>query len=383
MASNLPGTLWLNRGRWNWKVRLPGTPERKNYPLRMPGQTVALAEKKGRSLAESIAWRMWEKASKAAPAHDNRMTLDAAMGAFLRHAETYYRRVDGTPTREAVNCEIALRSLRSKYGTRPLDDLTYQHVLEARDELIASGLNRTTINQRVGIWRRFVAWALENRLCAPTTKSEVWALTSLKRGRSPAPEGEPVQAVAHRLVKATLAKMPPNLAAMVRVQELCGARPAEICAMRPCDIEKRRKGWVYRPATHKTAHKNNVRVIVLGPRAQKILEPILAVTPATGHVFRPERGTGAGDSWTSSNYSQAVRYAIRAARKAGVALEFWSPNQLRHACGTRVRRKFGPESAASVLGHSRGSPRITDTYTRAAIERELIAAASKPMLAIG
>ena len=61
MQTALPGTLWINRGRWNWRVKLPGDTKRKNYPLYWNNQKVALAEEKGRSLAESLAWRLWNK----------------------------------------------------------------------------------------------------------------------------------------------------------------------------------------------------------------------------------------------------------------------------------------------------------------------------------
>jgi integrase len=178
---------------------------------------------------------------------------------------------------------------------------------------------------------------------------------------------------------------------MVRLQELCGARPAEICGMRPCDIERRRDVWVYRPAHHKTEHKGNVRVIVLGPRAQRVLDPLLSGRP-DDPVFTPAAAQGergrlrgvAGEQWTTSNYGQAIRYAVKAARKAGVQFEAWRANQLRHSCGTRVRRKFGPAIASAVLGHSaRGGARVTDTYTAAAIERETVTAASVAMRAIG
>lgn len=381
--AELPGTLWVNRGRWNWKVRLPGDDKRKNYPLRQHGSDVALAESKGKDVAESIAWRMWEDASKeAVQSQGSGKTLDQVCALFLTHAETYYRRADGSQTREAVNCELALRSLRGLYGRRPVDDLSYSDVLAARDELVASGLNRTTINQRVGIWRRCIAWALENRLCAVSTKSDVWALSTLKRGRCAAPEGEPVGPVAHRDVKKALRYMPPNLRALVRVHELCGARPAEMCDMRPCDLAEQRGVWVYRPPRHKTEHKGGYRVIVLGPRAMRILTPLLKGVAADDNVFHPERG-GGGPCWDSNSYGRAVRYACKAARKAGCALHDWSPNQLRHACGTRVRRKFGPMAAASVLGHAVSGIRITDRYTREAIEREAIAASSPIMLRIG
>ena len=218
--TTLPGTLWLNRGRWNWKVRLPGDDRRRNYPLRAPGHKVALAENKGRDMAESIAWRMLEKASRKDAGHSSAgLSLDEACSRFLAWASTYYRHVDGSPTRETYNCEIALRSLRSKCGRQQIDDITYTAILDVRDELVASGLNRSTVNQRVGIWKRFFAWALENRICTAQTKSEVWAVGSLKRNRSEAGEGTPVAPVAHRDVKAVLPYLPPLLRSMVLVNE--------------------------------------------------------------------------------------------------------------------------------------------------------------------
>jgi len=390
--NGLPGTLWLNRGRWNWRVRLPGTARRGNYPLRMPGQNLALPEAKGKSLAESIAWRMWEKASRGAISSQDGdpITIDEACARFLRWGETYYRHADGTPTRETTNCEIALRSLRAACGTMQIDDISYKDILDGRDVLVGSGLNRTTVNQRVGVWKRFFAWALDNRLCQATTKSEVWAIGALKRGRAEAPESDPVAPVDHLTVKRTLPFLPPSLRAMVTVHEACGARPGELCIMRPCDIERRRDLWIYRPASHKTQHRDRCRVVCLGPRAQRALAGVLAGKGAKQFVFSPcasidERkltGRHPGDRWDASGYGHAVKYAIRAARKAGVEVEDWSPNQLRHACGTRVRKRFGSEAARMVLGHAaRGG--ITDTYTRQAVEQEMITGSARAMLSIG
>lgn len=433
----LPGTLWNNRGRYNWKVRLPGTPARKNYPLRRTNMDVALAvsergfeDRQTKSLAESIAWRMWENASRSTlVAHDTCMTLEETCAAFLAWGATYYRRSDGTPTGELLNCEIALRVLRSRFGNRPIDDTTYDDVLRVREELLEAGHNRTTINQRIGIIKRLFAWALENRHCAATTKSEVWAITALKKNRSIAPEAKPVGPVAHKEVKKTFPFLPANLQAMVRVQELCGARPSEMCTMRPKDIEQRNRGpWVYRPPRHKTEHKSLPRLICLGRRALEVLRPIMASTDPDERIFRPSLAqherqnkptfkkphlpnphVHPGEEWTSNNYAQAIRTAVRVARKSlakqkeaedakrlkegkeipekeeKFTIANWSPNQLRHSCGTRVRRKFGADAARSVLGHSGagGGTRITDTYTRDAIEHELISAASRPMSRIG
>jgi integrase len=38
----------------------------------------------------------------------------------------------------------------------------------------------------------------------------------------------------------------------------------------------------------------------------------------------------------------------------------WSPNQLRHAAATRIRRELGLEAARAVLGHS--SAQVTEIY---------------------
>jgi len=357
----------------------------------------ALGEGRSRDLAESVAWRIWEEAAKTERAQDTCKTLDDVAGRFGAWADTYYRRTDGQPTRETANCEIALRPLRVAHGRKAIDGICYQDIWDTREELVRAGLNRTTINQRVGIWKRFFSWALENRHCSPQTKSEVWAIASLKRHRSPAPEGSPTMPVKHRDVKAVLPFMSPTVRAMVSVQELCGARPGEVCQMRPCDIDQRRDVWVYRPQTHKTQHKDQVRVIAIGPRAQRAIMPYMD-GPAEKPMFSPiiamkEHGHMAprdpaaervpGESYSANNYGQAIRYAQKAARKAGVDVADWTANQLRHSCGTRVRRRFGPDAARAVLGHSAGSARITDRYTGTAIEQEFITAASRPMRVIG
>jgi integrase len=385
--NTLPGSLWINRGRWNWRVRLPNDTKRRNFPLRLPGQKQAIPEEKGQSLAESLAWKIWEKATRETESrHDNCMTLDAVAGRFLGWADTYYRRPDGTPTRERHNCELALRELRGRLGRESIDNIGYTAILDVRDDLEASGLNRSTINQRVGIWKRMIAWALDNRLCAATTKSEWWAIGNLKQNRTQAPEGKPVQPVHHLHVKRTLPYLSEIVRGMVQVQEYTGMRPGELCAMKPEEIEKQRRVWVYRPAQHKNTHRQKVRLIVIGPRAQRVLSPFLKNAKKGEPIFQPPR-TNAEKSrpngWPVKNYSWAVRYAVKAAKKEGVEVEHWSPNQLRHACGTRVRRKFGVDAARTVLGHSQGSTRITDRYTREAMEAELIAAASRSMLALG
>ena len=47
----------------------------------------------------------------------------------------------------------------------------------------------------------------------------------------------------------------------------------------------------------------------------------------------------------------------------------WSPNQLRHAAGTEVRRQYGLEAAQVILGHAKAD--VTQVYA----ERDMALAA--------
>jgi integrase len=48
----------------------------------------------------------------------------------------------------------------------------------------------------------------------------------------------------------------------------------------------------------------------------------------------------------TGSYNQAIR---RACERAEV--ETWTANQLRHTAATEIRRQFGLEAAAAILGH--------------------------------
>lgn len=386
----LPGTIWINRNRFWWKVRLPGTSKRKAYPLVPPGESIALHKERGRSLAESVAWRMYEDATRQSALHTepDGLTLDQVCSKFLSWAATYYRHPDGTHTGETYNCELALRELRSRYRDKYINEITYHDILRARDNMVEQGITRQVINQRVGIWKRLFAWALDARLCTAHVKAEVWAINSLKRNRSPAAEGTGQSPVSHKEIKKVLPYLPPILQTMVLIHELCGARPNEICQMKPCLIDRRRNVWVFEPEQHKTQHTGRHRVICLGPRSQGLLKPLLENRDGTEYIFRPrdvhnwriQQGQRVTRNYSEKNkpkmyythrtYQQAIASGIRKAQKAGEHVGGWSPNQLRHTCATRIRKRYGREAARIVLGHSGNTGAVTDTYTSEAIKRE-------------
>jgi site-specific recombinase XerC len=64
----------------------------------------------------------------------------------------------------------------------------------------------------------------------------------------------------------------------------------------------------------------------------------------------------------------------RAARKAWRAANVWHPNQLRHSAGTRLRREYGLEGAAAVLGHAKVETTQIYAERHATAAREIAAA---------
>jgi integrase len=161
-------------------------------------------------------------------------------------------------------------------------------------------------------------------------------------------------------VHAAAAAAPAAIATMIQVQWWTGMRPGEVVIMRAADIELLDDIWIFRPIEHKTQHHDQARVIPLGPRARSLLAP---------HMRKPEEAFlfpgvqreqwlfthRRAKRYTTATYRQAV---LRACARAGVAR--WTPLQLRHAAGTRLRQLMGLETARTVLGHAHAS--TTEIY---------------------
>ena len=94
----------------------------------------------------------------------------------------------------------------------------------------------------------------------------------------------------------------------------------------------------------------------------------------------------AGDRYTPGSYRRAIERSIerinqerceeasKAAATTGTTVEptllpDWTPNQLRHAAATDIRRQFGLEAVQVVLGHAHAN--VSEVYA----ERDLTLAA--------
>ena len=70
-------------------------------------------------------------------------------------------------------------------------------------------------------------------------------VAGLRKGRSEARETTIVEPVAEESIRASLPHLSPQVAAMIQLQHLCGARPREVVSIRPCEVDTSGDVWLY------------------------------------------------------------------------------------------------------------------------------------------
>lgn len=224
------------------------------------------------------------------PARGNRrfggISIDEIILAYLEHAESYYVK-NGQPTSTQQHIRDALKPLHDLYGQTPANEFGPLALKAVRDRMVEmSGRCRTTINKAVAIIRRVFKWAAENELVPASVYHALQTVSGLRRGRCAAKETGRVKPAPMSLIKAVFPHVSRQVRKMVRLQLLTGMRPGEVVLMRGCDFDTMDSVWHYMPATHKTEHHDQERVICLGPKAQAIVRPFLKPDPAA-YLFSP------------------------------------------------------------------------------------------------
>lgn len=310
---------------------------------------------------------------------------------FLQHAErTYVKR--GEITGQVERVSAAFGPLRDLFGRTAAVAFGPKSLKTVREKMVALGWRRTTVNDRIGVIKQAWGWAVSEELLPGTCAHALRAVKSLPMGCGIAPEAREIRPVPWPVVEQTLPHLQPQLADAVRLQYLAGMRPCEALAIRPCDIDQTGQVpdgpclpgiWVYvvPPEWNKNAHRGKRRAVLLGPAAQELLAPYLAVRQPDQYVFSPKLSREAWHAKRSADrktprypshmkHNQARRKArprrapgekydtrafahavSRAAKIAGVP--HWAPNQLRHARATEIRRMVGLDQAGTVLGHTK------------------------------
>jgi integrase len=301
------------------------------------------------------------------------------------------RHVSGRPTSadtgETDNIKLAMPQVIDLFGDALAERFGPKALKAVQQEMIDEDLCINVINQRVRKIRHVFKWLAGEELIPASTWHGLQAVEALKPGRTAARSTAPVQAVPDEYVEAVRKHAPSTMDAMIQVQYLTGMRPGEVCSMRPIDIEMTGKVWIYRPPQHKSKHHDRKREIPIGPKAQEVIKPFLQ-RDVTAFLFSPrealrqryeERPTHrhqpvvppkterrVGDRYRAKAHAKCIE---RICKENGIP--HWSPNQLRHNAGTRLRKAFGLDVAQIVLGHSRAD--VTEIYAEADLQRAVAA----------
>jgi len=295
----------------------------------------------------------------------------------LSWAKSYYTR-DGALSREYTNIKHAARPLAKLFATIHASSLDINVFEQVQLAMVHEGLSRRVVNDRMRRIRFIIKWAAARKHIPASIQLAASGVKALRKGQHGVRECERVKPVDGASIDAVRAYLPPTLNAMISLQLLTGMRPGEVTIIRSCDIDMSGSLWVYRPYRHKTDYLGHERIITIGPRAKEILRPFL-LHDLNAYIFSPRRAqderrantTGIhrkatrtrkrnprkspGLKYTTQTYGRAIRYACG---KAGI--EVWSPNQLRHAAATRIRRDHGIEASRIILGHR--SLNVTEIY---------------------
>ncbi len=311
-------------------------------------------------------------------------------------------------TSEVHRIALATKFLVRFYGRTLAAEFDHLKFKAVRQALIDNGNVRKSINAHMKRIVRLFKWAAGEGKIPPEVPQALSMIPGLRRGHTKAPETPPVQPADDAVVEATLPHLTPVVADMVRLQRLTGMRPGEICIMRLCDIDRTNSVWIYYPERHKTMNTGRERPIFIGPQGQALLAKYLDRGPESP-CFQPQeavaaqreqrsadrktplscgnrRGTNlkrlpkkqAGERYEPKTYNRAVAYVLKRIfpepeglsekELAAWRLKYrWSPNRLRHAAATEIRKRYGLEAAQVILGHAKCD--TTQIYAQRDLER--------------
>lgn len=326
------------------------------------------------------------------------LTVRCVTGEYRQYIKTKYAN-----NAHRASCFENLCSLLEKeFGDLPAEEFGPRRLNQIRDIFVEAGNCRSYVNSRVRDIIAIFRFALSRELIKPELLVALKALEPLRFGQTSARESRRVEPVDIEHVRKTVPFLSPPLQAMLRIQLATGMRPSEIFAMRPIDVDRSNDVWVYRPQSHKTAHRGKIKAVPLVGQAQEALAPFLdrapeayCFSPAESKQWylqqrwakrvtpiscgnrpgskppKPNPKRAAGLKFSKDTYRRAID---RAAKKARVPS--WHPYQLRHLVATVVREALDVESAQALLGHSR--QQMTEHYARVSLNKAIAAAGATP-----
>ncbi len=146
----------------------------------------------------------WLANGRQFPEVHSGMTINQLVLGFLRHCDEYYRK-NGKRTREYGIIKEAVEVVLELFGDAPVVEFGPLRLKCVRERMIKRAWSRRYINKQIGRVIRCFRWGVENELVPETIYRSLRTVPGLKKGRTQAPDYEPVGPVAQAIVSATIA----------------------------------------------------------------------------------------------------------------------------------------------------------------------------------
>lgn len=295
---------------------------------------------------------MMQEASRA---HAPPLSLRSLADLHDAHALKYYRRRDGSPTREHLNYRSVLdRFVRFAGDASPASKINRHQVRAWLDQLAAEQLTRTYIAACLRKLRTVVRWAADLDYLPLTICADLSLVRAPAPGRSQAKEPTTPQPAALQTFAQLLPHLPTWARSVLHLQMLTGARPSELLELRQREIHTDSSPRLV-PTQHKNAHRNKPRVIPLSPQALNVIEPWRRPFTPDDFVFNSSRSSTG--RFSIEGYRSALK---RAAKAAGLNVASLLPYDARRAAAIAARSRAGLDAAQALLGHAHAS--TTEIY---------------------
>ncbi|MDA8746092.1 site-specific integrase [Rubripirellula amarantea] len=309
--------------------------------------------------------------AQAAPALP---TVSILMSQYLEYAIDKY---DGEKASEVVHLKGALRILKASFGDTLARDFGGKALRRVQRLMVAEGWCRRYVNDQCQRIKRMTKWGVVEELVPASSQTSLEAVPGLEPGDFGAKDTEPKKPVPQELVDATIAKLLPTTADMVRVMLLTGMRAGELVQLSSKNIDRTNDVWLFTPPQHKTKKKGKRRVVAIGPQAQATLSKYLFADPCFNYTVAGlrraiARACDRAFPHPELSSKETLTPAEQRRLKAWRDKHHWHPHRLRHNAGTAIRNTFGVEVAQSVLGHSKVD--MTEVYAQVHLDRAIEAA---------
>ncbi|MBN9120808.1 MAG: hypothetical protein J0I06_16940, partial [Planctomycetes bacterium] len=160
--------------------------------------------------------------------------------------------------------------LTELFGLLPVTEFGPRALKLVRAKMVELGWSRGYVNKQVNRLKRMFRWAAADELIPGSVVHNLSSVRAIQKGESGVRETEPVKPAPVEWVEAVLPLTARQVAAMIRLQILTGARPGEIVLVRGADLDRSGPVWVFRPHYHKTDYRDHAREVYIGPKAQAV-----------------------------------------------------------------------------------------------------------------